>query len=274
MPEEAILTAAEKQRAALYASMADVPVTPSDKGEEIPAKQNAESAAPAENGEPEKTSVELEYPHEEEDPPVVKEEDRSKKTVPLAALDEARVANKKMKAEIRQLKQQVADLVVKRTSEFPAPGADNVDLESMSPLEKKVYLLEQQISKLNGKTEADSVKKFQAETETLVSKVSADLEAEGFPGFSDFRVQVGKALEADGAEDEDYANPEELKRVYREIVYPKLIALSRSQKNAAKDAKKVGANLITRPGSNDTKKEEEEKPNTFDNYIKGRKIIY
>lgn len=203
-------------------------------------------------------------------------EKRKAKTLEARQLSEALSAKDQAIAELQQRMKELESRTV-APAKAGAPVAQ--DTEVTRQLAEENRRLKEENQKATAKAQAEAQAKASVEFEALVSKTHKELETAGFPGFSDFRVDVAHVLEGKVASGELEVNeitPEHWANAYKEVVYPSkrqiFVEQAKAEKDAAKKALKKNANMARNPGSAPSAPDEEDHdaPQTPESYLKFR----
>lgn len=283
-------------RAALYAQFEGKASEPPVIEENPVEPPNPKPDAPADIKEP--TGP---VPDKKEDaPPAAKgdsEKEPEEKKVALSALHEER-SKRKMLAEQLKLKEEkerayldqireygirLESLEKKKIQEEPIDDIEaalKVQKEENLRLQKRIDAVESHQA-TKAKMEAMEIARSK-EQELLkqVEEVDQALSAEGFPGFKNLSSEVAREVMAKIQEDDTnravYANPDGWKKLYKDVVYPRVKAsIVTSDKISKKEELKSRANLIDKPGGAPVSKkaDEEDEDTSYESYMKMRQKI-
>lgn len=267
-----------------------------DSGERNPDLQSSEKAP--DSGQEKKLPVEEKAPDQkpeakakaepEKKAPAAADEKKEEKTVPLAALHEAREEMKSLKNDNKELQEQVKVLLkdLRELSEKPkGEETKPEDEEFLTDEQKKLRTLENEIKELREKdkqrdqlTEAEKTKRGQETLKAQLAETNLALEKDGFKGFSKFMPMVVAELQRLAADDREAAakldNPEGWKKIFKESVFPEVTSLngdkSKQDKTKEKEDLKTGASLLQPGSSAAASKEDSEDDYSYDQYMKDR----
>lgn len=257
---------------------------------EAPPVEEAPESTPA-TPEPE-VEVPGTSPDTEEEKPATKPEEK-KPTVPHAALHEEREKHKLTRSERDELKSKNAllerqqadmlqtvkslsakvDTLAKPKDEPPAPISDPEAV--IRQLQAKVERLEGKTDTFEKRTETQQRETMIQDLNSRIAKTNTELEQEGLKGFNYFldqvTAEVKKQILPDGSNARDVDVPENWKKVFREMVYPRVKGMFAPEVKAKKieDKKllKKEAQLVDTAGATGETKAPEKKEWTFEDYL-------
>jgi len=211
--------------------------------------------------------------------------DKEEKTVPLAALHEAREIQKQLRDENKQLKDQMNVLMADNLKilEKLAGNAPEAEDEEISDYDraildqrKEIKVLKEEINNLKAGVQTDVHERARKSLEDRLSKVNTELEAEGFKGFAQFKPMVVAKLHE--LNDRSLDNEEGWKKVFKEHVFPLVrdlaVTKKREETNQGKTDLKKKAGLASGPGRGANAPEPEKKGYTSADYLKMRNELF
>lgn len=255
------------------------PDVPSDKGDKKP----AEAVKPADDKPADAPKTELAAkPTEPTAPDRSGEEDTRK--VPLKALQEAREEMKSLKKELTDLRDQnkillndLKDKFEKSNMSDSEPVISDYDKELLQ-LRKEIKELREKDSDRDKVSEAEKQRQAQEKMKADLRQTHTDLEKEGFEGFEEFVPLVAAELQRRAAADPDDAvqldNPEGWKKIFKTVVYPKIMARSKQKatedKIKEKEELKKDAGLLMPGGAPPVAPTQKEEEYSFEAYLADR----
>lgn len=261
-------------RQSLYASM---------KESEEKVVSDEESETSPEEEEEQKDELESEKTQLAETSP--EEEKEEQKMVPLAALHESREQTRETKGRIRQLEQQLSEVIgsykdiVTQKTKTEELSKDDEPIEDVDAaifqLRRENRDMKKTIKASSDQLSYDHKQTQKREKEASVRKLDRELSEEGFAGFSDLADEVAKDILAitDPDEQASYMSADGWKRMYRERTSPRFSKLFSTQKQKEKFAQKDElarkASLVENPGKV-KKAKSKESSNTFEDYLSMR----
>ena len=217
-------------------------------------------------------------------PGVGKEDDR---TVPHAALHEARIEIKSLKKDNLELQDQVRTLLkdLKDLTSKPADDVDPSEPVQIADYDQELLNLRKEVKELRDReqardkmTEAERMKHSQDKLRANLQQTHQELEKEGFEGFQEFiplvSVELQRLASTDKEEAQRLDNPEGWKKIYKENVYPKITGLGKKQsdeeKTKEKEALKTDASLLMPGATKPSPKKNDEDTWSYEQYMKNR----